>query len=443
MDLHGSFLSVKRKTMNKKSIFRTEALEGQRQKWVGKALLLSGLSAPVVAALCFAFIFVIVFSMFYFEYTRRIDVDGEIITLPHSVNILSPQQGYIIHSYVKVGDRVKKGDPLYELDVARITTSGNVSSTTLVAIKNQMDNVNAIIEKLKDNKKSTLEALQKQIDSYEAAHKETIKLVQSAKTGVKAVEDTLKNYEDYLKRGLITRDQLNYQRSLFQQQQSSYQGVSSQSIQEEIQLAQLYSDKNTRAADFDNQISQNESQLSDFQRQLAESDANNSIIISAKIDGMVESLSVTSGQMVESGASLAQIKPIDNVEYYLVLWLPNNSLPYIKVGDGVNIRYDAFPSDKFGQFPGKINSISSIPASPQEMAIYSSSSKQAQQQMDSYYKVMVSIKDKEFSDKGKMLSISSGLHAKVIVFLDKKPLYQWAFSPLYNIKNSVVGPVSE
>ena len=59
------------------------------------------------------------------------------------------------------------------------------------------------------------------------------------------------------------------------------------------------------------------------------------------------------GQMVDKGSSLAQIKPTGDIEYYLILWLPNNSIPYVKPGDVINIRYDAFPSDKFGQFPGK------------------------------------------------------------------------------------------
>ncbi|HHK5719786.1 TPA: hypothetical protein ACQVMD_003441, partial [Serratia marcescens] len=57
--------------------------------------------------------------------------------------------------------------------------------------------------------------------------------------------------------------------------------------------------------------------------------------------------------------------------------------------------------------------------------------------------LLASISDTQFSDKGKYLEISSGLQARVIVFLDKKPLYQWAVAPLYDIKNSVVGRVDE
>lgn len=425
---------------NKKSIFRNDAIDYQRQKWVGKALLISRISAPVISGLCLAFIVTIVLSMIFFDYSRRIDVDGEVITLPHSINIYSPQQGYIITSFVKVGDRVKKGDPLYELDVSRTTSSGNVSSTAVESIKIQTDNLHTIIAKLESNKKSTLENLQTQINNYTTAHTETLKVLKSAQEGVEKMNQSLRNYEKYLKKGLITQDQLNYQRAQSLSQQSAYQALNNQSIQENIQISQLHSDKITRAADFDNQIIQNQSQLSDLERQLAEYKANNSIIISAKVDGVIESLSVTPGQMVETSASLAQIKPVDNVAYYLMLWLPDNSLPYVKIGDGINIRYNAFPSDKFGQFPGKITSISSIPASPQEMSGYSSGSRQ---EKGSYYKVLVSISDTEFSDKGKKLAISGGLQAKVIVFLEKKPLYQWAIAPINKIKNSVSGVVND
>lgn len=425
---------------NKKSIFRSDAIDYQRQKWVGKALLLSKIPAPVIAGLCLAFMIALVLAMVFLDYSRRIDVDGEVITLPHSINIYSPQQGYIITTFVKVGDRVKKGDPLYELDVSRNTSSGSVSTVAVDSIKAQIANLYAIIAKLKTNKESTLQNLQVQIDNYAAAHKATEKVVNDARNGMSKMNESLNNYERYLKKGLITQDQLNYQRAQALSQQSAWQSLSNQSNQETIQLSQLRSDRLTRGADFDNQITQSESQVSDLQRQLAENRANNSIIISAKLDGVIESLSVTPGQMVESSASLAQIKPVDNVKYYLLLWLPDNSLPYVKVGDGINIRYNAFPSDKFGQFPGKITSISSIPASPQEMSSYSSGSRQ---EKGSYYKILISIHDTEFSDKGKKLEISGGLQAKAIVFLETKPLYQWAIAPINKIKNSVTGVVSE
>lgn len=52
---------------------------------------------------------------------------------------------------------------------------------------------------------------------------------------------------------------------------------------------------------------------------MAESNAGDQVIIKAPLKGTIESLSVTAGQVVESGSSTAQIKPIENIKYYGVV----------------------------------------------------------------------------------------------------------------------------
>jgi len=430
--------------MNRKGIFRKEALENKKQQWEGKALLLAGASPWLISLISLGFIIFICGFLYFCDYSRRIDVSGEVITLPHSVNIYAPQQGYITKTYVKVGDEIKKGEPIYAIDLSHTTSSGNVSAETKIALEKQVINLEAITQHLKQNRHVTAKNLRSQLRKYTESNKETRKLVDSSRQGVESMRKGLKNYEEYLTRGLINKDQLTNQRSLFYQQQSSYQNLNSQAIQEELQVAKIESDLLTQIAEIDNQISQNEYQLNDLRRRMIESDAGETVIVSAKSDGVVESLSVTSGQMVSSGHSLAQILPVKDIKYYLLLWLPSSSLPYIKTGDAINIRYDAFPSEKFGQFPGTIDLISKLPASKQELGQYSMALTDPRGELtDNYYKVLVSINRTDFSDKGKMMYLSHGLKARAIVFLEKRPLYQWMFTPFYNIKDSVTGPVDE
>ncbi len=266
----------------------------------------------------------------------------------------------------------------------------------------------------------------------------------NTQAGLKKMHDNLSSYDKYLNNGLITKDQYNYQHSLYFQQQSAYQSLVSQKMQLESQITQLNSDKITKAADFDNQISSQYNQSNDYKNQLVESNANGNIIVKSTSDGRIESLSATQGQTVDNGSSLAQIKPTGNVEYYLVLWLPNNTIPYLKTGDTINIRYDAFPSDKFGQFPGEIISISSMPASRQEMSEYTNVSNSGNQQQElALYKAIVKIKDKQFEYDGKKLSLSNGLKAQAVVFLEERPLYMWMFTPVYKITQSVSGPIND
>ncbi|MGX2145326.1 HlyD family secretion protein [Klebsiella pneumoniae] len=428
--------------MNNK-LYRTEAIEYKRHHWRGKALLLAGLPAWLIVLLSTLFLIALIVAVIFCKFTQRIDVKGEVITLPHSINVFSPQQGFIIKQYVKIGDLVKKNQPLYEIDVSRNTSSGNVSAAQVESINEKIYNSEEIIKKLVHNKKQTLNALNEQLKTSTDSLKVTIRMLQNTQAGLKKMHDNLASYDKYLSDGLITKDQYNYQHSLYFQQQSAYQSLVSQKMQLESQITQLNSDKVTKAADFDNQISSQYNQTNDYKNQLIESNANGNLIVKATADGRIESLSATQGQTVDNGSSLAQIKPIGNVEYYLILWLPNNSIPYLKIGDSINIRYDAFPADKFGQFPGEIISISSMPASRQEMSEYTNVNNGSTQQELALYKAIVKIKDKEFSYKGKTLSLSNGLKAQAVVFLEERPLYMWMITPIYKISQSVSGPVND
>ncbi|HEE1014788.1 TPA: HlyD family secretion protein, partial [Klebsiella pneumoniae] len=403
----------------------------------------AGLPAWLIVLLSTLFLIALIVAVIFCKFTQRIDVKGEVITLPHSINVFSPQQGFIIKQYVKIGDLVKKNQPLYEIDVSRNTSSGNVSAAQVESINEKIYNSEEIIKKLVHNKKQTLNALNEQLKTSTDSLKVTIRMLQNTQAGLKKMHDNLASYDKYLSDGLITKDQYNYQHSLYFQQQSAYQSLVSQKMQLESQITQLNSDKVTKAADFDNQISSQYNQTNDYKNQLIESNANGNLIVKATADGRIESLSATQGQTVDNGSSLAQIKPIGNVEYYLILWLPNNSIPYLKIGDSINIRYDAFPADKFGQFPGEIISISSMPASRQEMSEYTNVNNGSTQQELALYKAIVKIKDKEFSYKGKTLSLSNGLKAQAVVFLEERPLYMWMFTPIYKISQSVSGPVND
>ncbi|HFD7682028.1 HlyD family secretion protein [Klebsiella variicola] len=427
-----------------KNLYRKEAIEYKRHHWKGKALLLAGLPAWLVLSLSALFLTALVCALIFCKFTQRVDVKGEVITLPHSINVFAPQQGFIVKQFVKIGDVVKKNQPLYEIDVSRSTTSGNVSAAQIEVINEKIANSDNIIKKLEDNKNQTLNALNAQLKTTTDSLKETNRMLVNTQAGLKKMHDNLSSYDKYLNNGLITKDQYNYQHSLYFQQQSAYQSLVSQKMQLESQITQLNSDKITKAADFDNQISSQYNQSNDYKNQLVESNANGNIIVKSTSDGRIESLSATQGQTVDNGSSLAQIKPTGNVEYYLVLWLPNNTIPYLKTGDTINIRYDAFPSDKFGQFLGEIISISSMPASRQEMSEYTNVSNSGNQQQElALYKAIVKIKDKQFEYDGKKLSLSNGLKAQAVVFLEERPLYMWMFTPVYKITQSVSGPIND
>lgn len=137
-------------------MFRQEVFDYQKTKWTGKVLLISGVPPWVVATVSLTIIIVFISAIIFGNYTRRINVSGEVTTLPRSINIFSFQQGYITKTLVKVGDDVVKGQPIYQIDVGKVTNSGRVSQNNQQAIERQLTQVESIIEKLQSNKSATL-----------------------------------------------------------------------------------------------------------------------------------------------------------------------------------------------------------------------------------------------------------------------------------------------
>lgn len=424
-------------------MFRQEATVYRKMKWCGRAVLLPGIPPwLVISVSVFFFISFIVFVM-EGTYTRRINVEGEITTWPRPVNVYSGVQGVVIKQFVTEGQRIKKGDPIYLIDVSKSTSSGVVGDNKRRDIEKQLSRIGDIISRLEENKKTTLQTLEKQRIQYYSAFERSTEILRRAEEGVKIMKSNMDNYKQYQTKGLINKDQLTNQIALYYQQQNNILSLSTQNEQNLLQVTSLESQMQTQAAEFDNRIYQVELQRYELQKELVDTDAGRDIIIRALSDGKIDSLSVTPGQMVSVGDSLLQILPEEIKNYHLIVWVPNNAIPYISVGDNVNVRYEAFPPEKFGQFTAKIMLISRTPASAQEMQTYPGAPRNNTGVSVPYYKIVLNPEQQTIEYGEKKMPLENGMKAQSTLFLEKRKIYQWMLSPFYNMKYSAVGPVNE
>ncbi|MBP1015408.1 HlyD family secretion protein [Serratia fonticola] len=424
-------------------MFRKDAVENRKKKWRGRAVLLPGIPLWLNILSCTFFIVTFFAFVIVGSYTRRVNVSGEISTWPRVVNIYSGVQGVVVKQFVLEGQIIKKGDPIYQLDVSKSTLSGVVSENQRRGIENQLARVDNIISRLVDNKKTTLNTLEKQRSHFSDAFKRSSDIIKRAEEGVKIMKENMDKYRSYQSKGLINKDQLTNQVALYYQQQNNLLNLSGQNEQNALQITSLESQIQTQAAEFDNRIYQMELQRYELQKELVNTDVSGEIIVRALSDGRIDSMSVTIGQMVSAGDSLLQVIPKNIKNYYLIIWVPNDAVPYIAVGDKVNVRYEAFPAEKFGQFSAVVTTLSKTPASPQEMMTYQGAPKNLQGASIPYYKVIVKPEKQAIVYDGKSFSLENGMKAQSTLFLEKRKIYQWMLSPLYDMKYSAIGPVNE
>ena len=424
-------------------MFRQDALENRRMKWRGRAILLPGIPLWLTMLGSIAFITAFLTFVIAGTYSRRVNVSSEVTTWPRAVNIYSGVQGFVVRQFVHEGQSIKKGDPIYQIDVSKSTRSGVVTDNQRRDIENQLVRVDNIISRLEESKKITLNTLEKQHLQYSDAFRRSSDIIRRAEEGIKIMKNNMENYRNYQSKGLINKDQLTNQVALYYQQQNNLLSLSGQNEQNALQITSLESQIQTQAADFDNRIYQMELQRYELQKELVDTDVGGEIIIRALSDGKVDSLSVTVGQMVNAGDSLLQVIPENIENYYLILWVPNDAVPYISAGDKVNIRYEAFPAEKFGQFSATVKTISRTPASTQEMLTYKGAPQNTLGTSVPWYKVIVKPENQIIYYDGKSLPLENGMKAESTLFLEKRRIYQWMLSPFYDMKHSATGPIDE
>ncbi|EHM47349.1 colicin V secretion protein CvaA [Yokenella regensburgei ATCC 43003] len=412
-------------------------------KWRGRAILLPGIPFWTVAT-C-SLLFIAAFLLFIIEgtYTRRVNVVGEVTTWPRAVNIYSGVQGFVVNQFVHEGQMIRKGEPVYQIDVSKSTRSGVVSENQRRDIESQLVRVDNIIQRLEESKKITLDSLEKQRLQYSEAFQRSSDIIRRAQEGINIMQSNMENYRHYQARGLINKDQLTNQVALYYQQQNNLLGLSGQNEQNALQLTSLESQIQTQAADFDNRIYQMELQRYELQKELVETDVGGEIVVRALSDGRIDSMSVTIGQMINPGDSLLQVIPKNIENYYLILWVPNDVVPYLKSGDRVNLRYEAFPAEKFGQFQATVTTVTRTPASTQEMLTYHGAPKNTLDASVPWYKVIVKPEQQSIVYAGKSLPLENGMKAKSTLFLEKRKIYQWMLSPFYDMKHSATGPLND
>lgn len=303
------------------------------------------------------------------------------------------------------------------------------------AIKTQIQKLDRVIILVKANQTETLANLEKQIAKNRKIYSDTQKYFAEVTKSTEDYYQTLKKYEELMKKGYSANDEVALQRSRYFDQKSLRNSLQEKLIQQESAIISLENEVESRKTDFQNQIIRYELQQNNLEIRLMEFESVSELIVNAPLDGLVESVSVTVGQVIREGDTLAQMIPANKGEYQLVMWVPNSAISFINPEDKLNIRYEAFPFEKFGQFEGSIKHISTIPASLQELAFYKNIP--AADPNNPLYKIVVAIADQKVEYNNTSLAFLSGMKAEATLFLENRKLYEWILFPLYNVTKDI------
>jgi hemolysin D len=166
----------------------------------------------------------------------------------------------------------------------------------------------------------------------------------------------------------------------------------------------------------------------------------------APIDGTVQQLSVTTlGQVVGAGQQLAVITPADRTLQVEAL-VANMDIGFVKIGQDVAVKLDAFPFTRFGALHGKVIRIASEAVDEQEAkrsfanaTASGAAAPTAQGQPQSFvFPVTVAIEETAMRADGASIPLTPGMTASVDIKTDSRRVIDYLLSPLAKMSSEAM-----
>ncbi|MCC8444810.1 HlyD family efflux transporter periplasmic adaptor subunit [Xanthomonas translucens] len=411
--------------------FRQEALDSTQSRWLGS---FSISQPPALGSLCLvaalAAISVILFLIFG-EYTHRSRVFGELVPAKGMSIILAPATGVLSRVDVQEGDAVHAGQTIAIVAISSMTVrSGDAGK----AINEQLD------IRMKSVERSKLYHSQ-QLNAQEAGLRQQL---EAAKQELSQLDNQILNRrkqigiaEEILGRMRQLRD--GYYISLTQIKQQETELLSLSSGIDELKRSKAVSQRTVaqlRQALFElpEQQKLNSASYDNSVAELAQEAIENSIrgevAIIAPVSGIVASALYKPGQAIQSGKIIANILPSDD-HLEAEIKVPGRAIGFVKSGDKVNIRYQAFPYQKFGHGVGVVERVARNALEEEPKAQIGKA------EMDSYYRLIASINQQAINVHGKYEPLLPGMVVEADILGERRSLLQWIFDPLYSMREDL------
>jgi membrane fusion protein len=409
-------------------LFRHEVVEYQQiEQQFGRVLLLQPLSTKITTWLIAASVALMLSLLFVGQYSRKVSVSGYLLPASGAAKIFPLQRGTVTKVHVTDGEEVREGQPLLTVDTAQLLATGeDVNAAILRTLSNQRDELDGRIRGEEQRMASEQERLALVIRGLQSETAQIEAQIPLQQERIKLADSLVASIRQLVAKGTVTDVELKRRQAEALDQKQNLNSLNQQLAAKRNQLTDSqYSLAQLPIATAEKvQLLRNE--LSNVEQKIAEATGRQAFVIRAPIEGRVSALQASPGKVTEPNQLQLEIIP-SSFTLKADLFIPSRAVGFVRVGQRVSIRYDAFPYEHFGRYEGQIIEISKnilntddAAAAPIKLA-------------EPAYKATVALDRQEIDAYGKHVPLQPGMLLKADVILDHRSLIRWLLDPLLTV----------
>ncbi|AQS86609.1 hypothetical protein A0U93_00050 [Neoasaia chiangmaiensis] len=359
-------------------------------------------------------------------YTRRETVSGQVIGKSGLLQIHSATSGYIALITVKSLQKVKKGDLLLRIDTDH-GADGRPHVTAQVSeeMRSQMTEITKSIDSQRKLEITQVHQLEAKITSIEddirsnknlqSTYLEQIKNLNSEYrrrlSGASEGFDTAERADEAL-------DSLYSAVERFQELEKEHDDLTHDETDAKIQI-----DETKHEVDL--KLQTLEKSFHNIGSQFLQSEASRITEIFAPYDGVVTAVGAQAGSWIDSSTPIITLDTAPG-ERIIELYATSKSIGFLVPGTRVNLRFDAYPYEKYGQLGGTVMGYDISSGRVADTAHAENFDPSDHQQL---YVIRVR-PDKQWIRAGTSRTIQVGMIVQSQILEEKRRLIEWAVEPL-------------
>ena len=414
-----------------RQLFRQEAIDAQREKFLGEAIIARPVPAWVFTLLAAGTALLLIGVALWGHYTRRERVEGYLALDAGAARVLLPDAGRVTELLIKEGEEVKAGDPMARISLDRSTGKG---ASTSEAVAAEMQSRRAILEReqsqLRDLGTQQLEQVRRRAKDLANELSQIDAEMKLQEVRVRSARDQVQRYKGLAGEKQFVSEALVKQKiDEVTDQEIKLQALHRQRSQVERDLEAAKLEEPSISLKSRTQVEQISRQMSELQEGLAQVEARRETVIRAPVSGVVTNIAVNLGQSVAADAPLATVLPKGS-GLHVELLVPTRAIGFVKTGQDVMLRYDAFPYERFGQYHGRIVDIGRNVWSPGDRVGPLSAK-------EPVYRVDVGLDKQSVAALGQEFPLRPGMSVNADLLLEKRTLFEWIFEPVIKLKERI------
>lgn len=412
-------------------LFRPEVIEGRRQEWLGRIQLIRPVSLAVLTALVAVTAVAVATYLSLGEYTRKARVSGYLVPDRGVIRLVPPQAATVVERHVVEGQAVKQGEVLFVLSMERATLRGDTQAAVQASLAARERSLQATSQQQARLLQTQTAALQRQIVDMRQEQSQIEAEAGLQRQRLAMAQRTQAQWESLRKDNFMSEAQVSAKAEEVLGLAAQLKRLERQAAAQQREIGSL--EAQLRELPLRTQAAQGEVErdLAIVAQRAAESQSQTQIVVRAPQDGVVTAVVAERGQPATPDVALASLLPADT-RLQAHLFAPSSAVGFVRAEQAVQMRYQAYPYQKFGLQGGQVLQVSRTPLQASELAGLSLPATN-----EPLYRITVALDRQAVQAYGQAQALAPGMQLDADVLLDRRRLIEWIFEPVLSVAGRV------